>query len=131
MKKSLIFTLLASLPLVTSIAWAADVHHGKDHKATTTMPMTEKDKQMDTEKQMKMQENMLRMHEQMHKIMDAKTPQDREMLMKEHQKMMHDSMHMMKGMMGGSGKMDKMDGSGKMDKMDGSGKMDGGMKPKY
>ena len=125
MKKSLIFTLLASLPLVTSIAWAADVHHGKDHKAASTMPMTEKDKQMDTEKQMKMQENMLRMHEQMHKIMDAKTPQDREMLLKEHQKMMQDSMHMMKGMMGGKGKMDGTD------KMDGSGKMDGGMKPKY
>ena len=122
MKKSLIVSLLVSLPLVTSIAWAADVHHGKDHKAASTMPMTEKDKQMDAEKQMKMQENMLRMHEQMHKIMEAKTPQDREMHMKEHAKMMHDSMHMMKGTMGGKGKME----SG--DKMD---KMDGGMKPKY
>lgn len=109
MKKSLIVSLLVSLPLVTSIAWAADVHHGKDHKAASTTPMTEKDKQMDAEKQMKMQENMLRMHEQMHKIMEAKTPQDREMHMKEHAKMMHDSMHMMKGMMGGSGKMDKME----------------------
>ena len=55
---------------------------------------------------MKMQENMLRIHEQLHQIMEAKTPEDREMRMKEHAKMMQDSMHMMKGMMSGSGKMD-------------------------
>jgi len=105
MKKSLIFTLLAAGSLLTSLTWAADVHHGKDHKPTTTM--TEKDKQMQMEKtQMQMQENMLRMHEQMHKIMEAKTSADREMHMKEHAKMMHDSMHMMQSMMGGKGKMD-------------------------
>ena len=109
MKKSLLITALATLPLFTPFAWAADAHqHGDDQKPSTTM--TEKDKQMQMSK---MQENMLRMHEQMHKIMEAKTPQDREMQMKEHAKMMQDSMHMMKGMMGGSGKMD------------------GAMKPKY
>lgn len=105
MKKTLIFTLLAAGSLLTSLSIAADAHHGKDQTPATAM--TETDKQMQMEKvQMKMQENMLRMHEQMHKIMDAKTPADREMHMKEHAKMMHDSMHMMQGMMGGSGKMD-------------------------
>ncbi len=57
--------------------------------------MTDKDKSM---KMVKMQEKMLAMHEQMHKIMDAKTPQEREILMQEHEKMMQDNMRMMKGM---------------------------------
>ena len=114
MKKSLIFTLLASLSLLTSPTWAADTHqHEHDQKASSTM--TEKDKQMQMSK---MQENMLRMHEQLHKIMDAKNPQDRERLMQEHSRMMQESMSMMGGMSGGG-------------KMGGGGKMDGGMKAKY
>lgn len=67
----------------------------------------------------KIQENMLRMHEQMHKIMDAKNPQEREQFLQEHSKMMQDDMHMMQGMMGGHG---IMDGDVK------GGKMNGGMK---
>ena len=49
-----------------------------------------------------MQENMLKMHEQMHKIMDAKNPQEREQLMQAHREMMHQHMQTMKdgGMMG-------------------------------
>jgi 2-oxo-4-hydroxy-4-carboxy--5-ureidoimidazoline (OHCU) decarboxylase len=57
------------------------------------------DKQMDV-----MQESMLKMHEHMHKIMDAKNPQERERLMQQHSKMMQD-MHMMQGNAKG-GKMD-------------------------
>lgn len=49
-----------------------------------------------------MQENMLKMHEQMHKIMDAKNPQEREQFMQVHREMMHQHMQTMKdgGMMG-------------------------------
>ena len=49
-----------------------------------------------------MQENMLKMHEQMHKIMDAKNPQEHEQLMQAHRDMMHQHMQTMKdgGMMG-------------------------------
>lgn len=49
-----------------------------------------------------MQEGMLKMHDQMHKIMDAKNPQEREQFMQEHQHMMHQHMQAMKdgGMMG-------------------------------
>ena len=36
-----------------------------------------------------MQEGMLKMHEQMHKIMDAKNPQEREQLLQAHREMMH------------------------------------------
>ena len=114
MKKSLLIAVLATLPLSTPLAWADDTHHSdKDKKPAVTM--TDKDKQMQMGK---MQENMLRMHEQMHKIMDAKNPQERERLMQQHSKMMQD-MPMMQGMMGGHG---MMGGDAK------GGKMDSGMK---
>ena len=49
-----------------------------------------------------MQEIMLKMHEQMHKILDAKNPQEREQLMQAHREMLHQHMQAMKdgGMMG-------------------------------
>lgn len=99
MKKTLLITALVTLPLFTPLAWADDTHHSdKDKKPAAAM--TEKDKQMQIGK---MQESMLRVHEQMHKIMDAKNPQEREKLMQEHAKMMQDNMRMMHGM---GGKMD-------------------------
>jgi len=101
MKKLLPIAALTALSLSVPLAFAEDAHHAdKDKKPATSM--SDKDKQMHMSK---MQENMLRMHEQMHKIMEAKTTQDRERHMQEHSKMMHDSMHMMKDKMGG-----KMDG---------------------
>lgn len=104
MKKSFIAALLLTLPLSTPFAWADDAHHPeKDKKGTA---MTEKDKSMQMGM---MQENMLRMHEQMHKIMDAKTPEERERLMQEHSKMMQTSMQMMQGL-GGDSKGGKMEG---------------------
>ncbi len=57
-----------------------------------------------------MQEGMLKMHDKMHKIMDAKNPQERERLMQEYSKMMQDNMSIMQGMMGGEAKGGKMDG---------------------
>ena len=57
-----------------------------------------------------MQENMLKMHEQMHKIMDAKDPQERERLTLEHRQIMRQNMQVMKD----SGMMDQgMMGCGK------------------
>jgi hypothetical protein len=55
-----------------------------------------------------MQDNMLRMHEQMHRIMEAKDPDERARLMKEHQESMREHMKMMGshdkgGMMGAPG----------------------------
>ena len=73
----------------------------------------------DTDKQMGvMQESMLTMHEQMHKIMDAKTPQERERLMQEHRHMMQQHMQAMKdgGMMGGDAKSGSGMGTGKEEK---------------
>lgn len=72
----------------------------------------------DMDKQMgMMQESMLKMHEQMHTIMDAKNPQEREQLMQDHRRMLHQHMQTMKdggmmggGMMGGDAKDQKMDG---------------------
>lgn len=93
MKKSFLIIVLTTLPLFTPFVWAEEAHHSdKDKKPATTM--TDKDKQMQMGK---MQENMLRMHEQMHKIMNAKNPQERERLLQEHSKMMQDNMSMMQG----------------------------------
>lgn len=61
----------------------------------------------DMDKQMgMMQESMLKMHEQMHTIMDAKNPQERERLLQEHREIMRQHMQAMKdgGMMGGDAK---------------------------
>ncbi len=65
-----------------------------------------------------MQESMLKMHEQMHKILDAKNPQEREQLMQAHREMMHQHMQTMKGggMMGGDAKSDSGMGAGKEQK---------------
>jgi len=128
MKKSLLAAVLATLTLSAPLAWAADAAPA-DKAKKPAMSMTDKDRHM--------QENMLKMHEQMHKIMEAKTPQDIEQHKQAHSKMMHDNMQMMHGMMGDHGKMGgdakggKMEG-GKMEggKMEG-GKMEGGMKGKY
>ena len=63
----------------------------------------------DMDKQMGvMQTSMLKMHEQMHKIMDAKNPPEREKLMQEHRQMMHQHMQDKKdgGMMGGGANSD-------------------------
>ena len=84
----------------------AEMHGGTDAMGMGNKPATA---MTDNEKQMqmgKMQETMLQMHEQMHKIMDAKDPQEREQLTQEHTKMMQDHMRMMQGMMGKGGMMD-------------------------
>lgn len=83
-------------------------------------PQTIKNPQ-DVDKQMgMMQETMLKMHEQMHKIMDAKNLQDRDRLKQEHREIMHQHMQAMKdggmmgrGMMGGAAKSGEGTGAGK------------------
>lgn len=110
MKKAFLIAVLASLPLSMPLVWAADAHHPAAAKPPATA-MPDKDEAMQMRK---MQENMLRMHEQMHKILQAKDPKERDKLMQEHAKMMQDNMRMMHG----------HDGCGMM----GPGKMGGGMK---
>lgn len=108
MKNPLLTTLLVTLTVSAPLAWADWAQHA-DNYMELKVVMTENDKQVQMDK---MQENMLRMHEQMHKIAEVKNPQEREKLLKQHSKMMQ-------GMMGGCGMMGT-DGK--------SGKMDGGMK---
>ena len=95
MKNSILIAALASLFLSMPLVLADDSHHSGDKKSATAM--TDKDKQMRMEK---MQEHMLKMHAQMHKIMEAKTPEERKQLMDEHMKMMKDGKHGMHGMKG-------------------------------
>ena len=49
----------------------------------------------------KIQEKMLRMHNQMHKIMNTKEGVERERLLQEHRMMIEENMRMLPGMMGG------------------------------
>lgn len=101
-KKSLMFSAIATLSLSAPAALAENHMHGH---ATPAKPMTEKAQQMQMGK---MQENMLQMHEQMHKIQDAKNPQERDRLMQEQRKSMQERMNMMREMKGEGGNMDGM-----------------------
>ena len=118
--KHTISTTVGSVLLIAGLAFALPVYAEKQAE-TGAMDMGKKPAtaMTDSEKQMhmgKMQDAMLRMHEQMHKIMDAKNPQEREKLMQEHTKMMQDHMDMMQGMMGNGAMMDP-DHHKQMDKM--------------
>ncbi len=104
MNKLTWFTTLVALTFSIPQAFAVEEHHldkpggsaqtapSKDGKASATkqggMPMG------------MMQDSILKMHEQMHKIMQTSDPQEREKLKLEHMQMMQDHMKMMGGMMG-------------------------------
>src|SRR5262245_27435848 len=95
--RKLILTAIVPLALTACAALDDDkqVHHEKGAPA------------MNTGQQMAMmQNNMLSMHEQMHRIMEAKDPAERARLMRERQETMQQLMkmmgtHGMGGMMGG------------------------------
>jgi hypothetical protein len=106
MKKSILIAVLATLSFSTPLIWAEEAQN-LDQVKKPVMAMTGKDKQMQMDK---MQVKMLRMHEQMHKIMQSKDAKEREKLMQEHAKMMQNHMSMMQGMMDSDAKGEKMDG---------------------
>lgn len=98
MKTSILIAVTAAAALSVPGAYADDAHHpdkkgvpAKDAKAPMAkgMPMG------------MMQDKMLKMHEQMHKIMQAKDPKERDKLMQEHMQMMQEHMKMMGGGMDG------------------------------
>jgi hypothetical protein len=119
MKKSALIAAVVSLALSTPVVLAVEEHHpdqkGAPAKAAPkeTKAPAAKDGGMPM-----MQDRMLKMHEQMHKIMQAKDPKERDKLMQEHMQMMQEQMKMMDGMMG-NGMMGPgmMGGDGKGGKM--------------
>lgn len=82
--------VVAALSLA-GVANAEEAHH-KDQAGGTPTVTPDKAQQVGM-----MQEHLLKMHEQMHKIMDAKSPQERDRLMQEHRDMMHKHMAAMRG----------------------------------
>ena len=103
---------LAAFLAVVPAAFAVDDHHPGGKPAGKAAPAG-KAGAMDEKEMAKMQQNMMRMHEQMHKIMQAKDAPERERLTQEHRQMMREHMQTMhgdKGMMD-HGKM----GTRKMD----------------
>lgn len=71
----------------------------KFSKETEVVAANEHDKSMPMQSQ-NMQEKMLRMHEQMHKIMQTKDGVTRERLIQEHRTMIDEHMRMMHSMKG-------------------------------
>lgn len=112
MKQILLASVLAAVFAATP-ASADDAHHpdqGKKPAATAAAPVKPA---ADSGKKMEMmQEHMLKMHEQMHKIMQAKAPAEREKLMQQHRQQMQDHMQMMRGGMMGSDMMGGHGGAG-------------------
>lgn len=97
MNKLMLATAVSFL-LSTPTVLAVDEHH-PDQKGVTagdaSIPMGGMQDNMKM-----MQDNMIKTHELMHKIMQASDPKEREQLMQEHLKMMQDNMKMMHEMMG-------------------------------
>lgn len=113
MKHTAITTIIALAAFLTAapMAFAVDDHHPGDKPAGKPAPGG-KAGMMDDKQMGQMQQHMLRMHEQMHKIMQTKDAQERDRLMQEHRQMMREhmkTMHGDKGMMDhgqmGHGKM--------------------------
>lgn len=100
MMKGAMSVLAAIWPLLLAPTVAADeAHHPeKDKKPVAAAPAA-----ADRNMQMPMgtmQDSMLRMHEQMHRIMQAKDPKERDRLKQEHMQMMQEHMKSMHGMTG-------------------------------
>lgn len=100
MKSSILTAVIAATVLCAQGAYADEAHHpdkkdapAKDVKASTGKSAGAVSPQM--------QENMMKMHDLMHKIRDTQDPQERGKLMQEHMQMMQEHMKTMGGMMGG------------------------------
>jgi len=113
MKTSIFAAVIAYAVLSAPGAYADDTHH-PDKKDVPAISAPTKGTKASTGKGAEasmapMQDNMLKMHEQMHKIMQAKDPKQRDKLVQEHMQMMREHMKTMggmmgQGMMGGDGK---------------------------
>jgi hypothetical protein len=107
-QRAIVLSVLLAAP---GAAIAVDEHHPPEKGATAAATPMKMEQMQD------MQAHMLKMHEQMHKIMGAKSPAEREKLMQEHRTMMQEHMKTMRGpggMMGGG-----MMGNGMQKPMDG------------
>lgn len=95
MKKLIGFAVLAMV--ISPFAVSSEENTARDNSSLAAASLSEEPSMMDTGK---MQEKMLRMHEQMHKIMRTKEGIERERLLQEHRMMIEENMRMMHGMMG-------------------------------
>ena len=105
MKTSIFSAVIAYAVLSAPGAYADEAHH-PDKKDVPAISAPAKGTKASTGKGAEtsmapMQDNMLKMHEQMHKIMQAKDPKQRDKLVQEHMQMMREHMKTMGGMMGG------------------------------
>ena len=95
MNKCIGFTVLAMV--IASAGLSAAERSSPDDSTLAAASMAGESSSMDAGK---MQEKMLRMHEQMHKIMRTKDGLERERLLQEHRNMLEENMRLMQGMKG-------------------------------
>ena len=114
LRKTIVAAAIAGLSLALASAWGAEPMMGKD--ANDHQPPATGMPGMDPARMREMQSSMMKMHELMHQIQNAKTPTERENLQKQHMQMMQSHMQAMMpmmmqmrggrdGMMGGQGGM--------------------------
>lgn len=92
----LISAALVAMTVYPAYAAAAE-GTPRDRSGVAATPMGDA---QDTVDSGKMQEKMLRMHDQMHKIMNTKEGVERERLLQEHRMMIEENMRLMRGMTG-------------------------------
>lgn len=95
MNKLMSYASAAVLAIYPVFIVAAESQSRDDSRVTAT-PMAEDQGSIDSGK---MQQRMLRMHDQMHKIMNTKEGIERERLLQEHRMMIEENMRII-GMMG-------------------------------
>lgn len=104
MKKPFLIAILAALPLTVV---AADPNQkDKNSSKSSTQSQSQTPGASSTPgaagQSSRLQENMIKMHEQMHKIMSSKNTQDRQRLTREHARLMEETIPLMHGSQGTS-----------------------------
>ena len=94
--KRISLVLVAGTALISAPACADDTHH-PDEPQTAAPAATAPD----ARHLRQMQDSMIRMHELMHKIQQARDPKEREALMQQHRQSMREHMGAMRAMRGG------------------------------
>lgn len=98
MNKAINFLGIAMLATgIYPVYLAAADSPSRDTSRVSAVPMAESQGKMDSTK---MQERILRLHDQMHKIMNTKEGVERERLLQEHRMMIEENMRMIRDMGG-------------------------------
>lgn len=97
MKKPFLIAILAVLPLIAVVADPNQKDKNSSKSSTQSQPPGASSTPGAAGQSSRLQENMIKMHEQMHKIMSSKNAQDRQRLTREHARLMEETIPLMQG----------------------------------